>query len=492
MTQANRVRLSGVDETTFGTLPASPAMLIGRMNSEGFAYRPEFTRSEEIRSDRMLADLIKVGEANAGPIAFELSFMPWRSLASQLWESAFFSRWISQPYRDNFAGADGVISDVDGTGQDVTVTNSAPQDGAFVTGQLVRFTGFTNAANNAKRKCTTGSATNPVFASSGLVNEPAPPVTARMKVVGFEGATGDLATVADGITSSALDFTTLGLTLGQELKIGDADNAVYNFATAACNARGPRVIAIAANKITLDNLPTGWGVDDGSGKTIRIFYGDVLKPGLTRISTSIERAFLGQATPTYVLQKGAIANQLSLSYAGKTPVSGSFEMMALTGAQGTVANGAAYVAAPTNRVMAPKAHVGRLAENGATHAGPNWCRSFTFQLNNGAVPLDDIVGVLGAADIVEGEAAISGGFDCYFGDNSILTRLFNATPTNFSIATTLDNQGLTLHIPRAILSDGPPTTPGKNQQVATPFAWEALLDPLVGTNCLFNRFEYLN
>ena len=75
-----------------------------------------------------------------------------------------------------------------------------------------------------------------------------------------------------------MDFTTLGLAVGQLVKIGDASNAAYSFVTAANNSYA-RITAIAATALTLDNLPTGWTTDSGTSKTIRVFTADYVRVG---------------------------------------------------------------------------------------------------------------------------------------------------------------------------------------------------------------------
>ena len=55
-----------------------------------------------------------------------------------------------------------------------------------------------------------------------------------VKVVGFQGATGDVTATATGLGSTLLDFTTLGLSAGQWIWVG-GDTSGVKFATAACN-----------------------------------------------------------------------------------------------------------------------------------------------------------------------------------------------------------------------------------------------------------------
>ncbi|MBL3683997.1 hypothetical protein F2981_02515 [Sinorhizobium meliloti] len=53
-----------------------------------------------------------------------------------------------------------------------------------------------------------------------------------------------------------------------------------------------RIVAVTAGKLTLDNLPTGWAANAGAGKTLRVFFGDRIKNGVTMFSNTIERGWL--------------------------------------------------------------------------------------------------------------------------------------------------------------------------------------------------------
>ncbi|RVQ00694.1 phage tail tube protein, partial [Sinorhizobium meliloti] len=226
----NRVRMTVARETTLGETPANPRMRSHRFTGEGLQYQPSFVQSEEIRDDRMNSDPIKVNETSQGPINGELSYPADQSPLSLFLESLFFNAWQNTPQRDNGGTADSVITGVTGAGGVVTVTAGA----AFAVGHLVRLSGFGEGGNNGLFKITTGSATVPAVGAALLTDEAAPPANARMKVVGFEGGAGDIAAVVDGLTATTLNFMTLGLAVGQWVKIGGA-GAAYRFAVEALN-----------------------------------------------------------------------------------------------------------------------------------------------------------------------------------------------------------------------------------------------------------------
>lgn len=484
MSDTNRVRLALLEEATFGVLPGSPRFRTMRMTGESLKYSPLFKLSDEIRADRMNADPIKINEKNDGGLNFELSYPVDNGPLAALYASTFYNPWVKTPSRDNDGTADSVITDVSAAAGVITVTTGA----AFVIGHLVRNSGFTNAANNGLFRATTGSATVPAFASQGLVNETAPPSTARMKVAGCQGAASDITATASGFAATTLDFTTLGLIVGQWIKPSSNAAGGFGFATTA-NNDWVRIIAIAANALTCDNLPSGWSVDAGTAKTIRLFFGDTLKNGTSKRGLAVERGFLDQTTPSYILQKGFIPNGLTMAWTTEQIITGSFDMMGLTGSQGTVANGASYDAASTSRVMSANVSVGRIAEAGLPVGAPNWVRDLRIDAKNNLRQLT-AVGSVGAADIGAGAFPITVGFDTYYGSNAYLTKLMASTVTNLNARAQIDSQAFVMTLPRLTFSDGAPNASQGNADVILPLQAMASIDSLTQCHLQFDRVEY--
>lgn len=488
MSETNRVRLSGVKEVTLGTTPASPRMRAMRMVSESLAFAPQAVTSEEIRDDRMTADPILVGQTNQGGINFELIYPAPNTLLSTFLESAFGAAWTQTPERDNDGTADSVITGVVASTKTTTVTTGA----AYVVGHLVLHTGFTNANNNGLFAVTTGGATSYIASAATMTDETAPPGAARSKVVGLQGASGDITATATGLGSTTLNFTTLGLSVGQWIKIGGT-GAAFSFATAAC-AGWARITAIAATALTLDNLPSGWTTDTGTGKTIRVFFGDTLRNGTSEISASIERSFLAQTTPTHILSKGMMVNRLSLSFASKQKVSGSFDFMGMAGTQGTTANGTTYDASPavvSYPVLAGSANLGRVAENGVALTGPNWAKSINLSITNN-LRMIDAVDSTTAVDIGSGSQDVTAQVETYFGDNALLTKVLAMTPTNLNWRLTKGTQALVFGLPRVTPMSGTPNATGRNQDAMISLALQASKDTTTGYQLMLDRIEYFD
>lgn len=71
---ASDTALRFVAESTWGSTPTSPTLKAVRFASESLNYNIDNVTSDEIRSDRQLADLIQVGAGMAGDVGFELSY----------------------------------------------------------------------------------------------------------------------------------------------------------------------------------------------------------------------------------------------------------------------------------------------------------------------------------------------------------------------------------------------------------------------------------
>lgn len=487
MTESNRLRLTGVEETTLGTTPTTPRMRTLRITGESLQYRPDFVTSQEIRDDRMKPDPIKVGESNSGGINIEFHYPVPNSLLSSIIASVLMNAWTQTPERDNDGTADSVITDIATTNEVLTVTTGA----AFVAGHLARFTGLGVANNNGVFKCTTGSATVPRFIGAGLTDEAAPPAAARVKVVGFQGAAADITATATGLGSTALDFTTLGLYVGQWLKIGGTA-AGDKFATAALNGWARISGTITATAIPLDNRPSGWTTDAGTGKTIKVWFGDRNYNGTSKRGVSLERGFMGQTTPTYISQMGMVGNTLELQFRKKERLTASLDFLGMSGAQSTTSLDASPDAAPSNAsypILSASADVARLSEAGAAVAAPNYVDAMTLRIGNNLRAIE-AVGSLAPVGINSGSCDVQVNLNTYFGDNALLAKLLAGTATSTSAVATKSSQAVVWAVPRMTATQGVPNAGGQNQDVMLPLQLEASYDSTTAAQVTVDRLEY--
>jgi hypothetical protein len=490
MTDSNRLRISAIREATLGVTPATPRMRVGRITGESLAYAPSFTDSAEIRSDRMSSDPIPTGQSNAGGISTELFFPRGRSFNAELFASAFVRDWMRQPEWDNgeVPASIGAI-----TATTIAVVDQSGTGGfsgaAIRAGALIRMSGMAQPANNAVfRVAANATATSITIAGGAAETAPA---TGRLKQVGFEGASGAISATVSGLAGAGIDFTTFGLEVGSWIKIGGPAGgaAAFRFANAANNGYA-RITAITATAITLDNLPAGWAVDAGTGKTIRVFTSDLIRNGTTPIPLTIERSFLGQTTPTHIVQRGMVAGGLRLDFASERVIGAGFDFAGIAGVDSTAALGSAYVDAPTSGAMSANVSVGRVSEAGVAVAGPNWVRGATITLNNN-LRMKTALGTLGAVDIGLGECEVAVTLETYFGDNALLQKLANGTPTSINLRAVQNGQAVFFDVPRMVLTGGAPSAGGKNADVILPLTGRASFDAAMQAHLLMSRMEYV-
>lgn len=480
---SNRVRLALVRESTLGTTPGSPRMRPVRFTGEGLNYQPVFFTPAEIRSDRMNTDPAKVNETIGGSLNFELSYPVDGTALSEIYQSALFNLWSNAPQRDNDGTAASAITSVT-TGTNIIAVTTGT---AFAIGHLIRTTGFGQSANNGINRVTTGGTTSITCSGGGFATEASPAAAARVKVVGFAGVSGDITATATGLGATTLNFTTLGLSVGQWIKIGGTA-AADKFATAALNGWA-RITAIAATALTLDNLPSGWTTDTGSGKTIKVWFGDTIKNGTTFVPQSVEKAFLDLAAPVYMIHRGQVVDSLNHRIETDAAITGDVSFVGMNAAQGTSAFGTTYDSPTTAAVLTGNVSVGQISEAGSAIASPNWARSLSFSVSNNVRRID-AVGNVGAVTLGVGEIGVRGTIATYFGSNALLTKLLAGTVSNLSARAAANSQAIVWQFPRVTFNAGTPNAGGKNQDVMLALDWEASFDSTTNAEIQIDRLEY--
>lgn len=485
----NRVALAKVRETTFGVTPASPAFKAIRQTSSGLNANPKTVITSEIRSDRQVTDLILVGEDAGGPVGGELAF----SVADDDLEEALQGTWSSSP-SITVVATDTEISDVTTT----TITVSAG-GAAFLAGMLTLTQNLPTAANNKLARVNSSTATTIVYPAATFSADTVIPIGASVRQVGFQGASGDVAAVTsggNGLTSTVLDFTTLGMVPGEWVKVGDGDTANCAFSGTVANNGFCRVSAVAAHKITFDRVPAGWTADTGTGKTISVFTGDFLSNGSTKRSNTIERQYLDHSPVTYEYMRGMTLNTLQVEakqQAIATYTKNYIGRDAFLPSPMVRLSGASDVAAPTYGVLNTSSNVGRIGFDGSTITGPNYVMSAQFTVNNN-IRAQQAIGSIGAVGTGNGEFTVTGQLETYFGDPSIYQKIINNTLTSFDLRVGRSDgnrESLLMDFPSIKMSSGSPSVSGKNADVMIQAGFQAIMDATRGYTMSVGRFWYL-
>jgi hypothetical protein len=402
-----------------------------------------------------------------------------------LLEAMMFGTWAEKPGRAN-AVAGGALTSVTAA----TGTVAMALGVAVAPGHLVRLAGFAQPANNGLFRAGAGSnATSLIAAGAGLVNEPTPPAGASLKVVGFQGAAGDLKTAIgpNRLISAALDFTTLGLTVGEWVKIGGA--AAANRISAAASNGWARISAIAANALTFDVVPAGFSASTETTSTAQVWIGDVLRNGVTKRSFTAEESFLGQATPTHIYHRGLTPASLKLDLGANAVVKADFRFMGRSSQdQDARLAGASSAPVSVGDVLNTSANVGRLGEGGAALTGPNFVTGCSLSIDNNVRPLN-AVGSLGAVGTGVGRSIVTGRLSTYFGSRALLAKLLANQATSYDLALT-DSLGrsLLIDLPMLKFSSGAPQVSAADRDVILDLDFQAIRHPALGWQIQLQRF----
>jgi len=364
------------------------------------------------------------------------------------------------------------------TAVDIDTTNPDEYEVAsttgFVVGSLIRGFQFTNDANNALNVVTVVTASTSVEVATGqLVAEASPPTGAYIQVVGHQGAAGDIDVDAAGdlsaLTSTSLDFTTLGLVAGQWIFVG-GDSASLGFATAANNGF-KRVRTIAATRLTLDKSTLAMITEASTTETIRIFYGDVLRnrvgSNIVRRTYHLER-LLGapddaalSSIQTQII-KGSVGNEFTLNVPTANLVNvdlgfvGTDEELRDSTAGPLQSSVTTPMLTDVFNTSSDFSRI-KIALVSGINEAPASLAAFiteaTININNNVSP-NKAVGTLGAFDLTAGIFQVGGSITAYFNNVSAITSVRNNSDITMDMAMVKDNGGIVVDIPLISLGDG--------------------------------------
>lgn len=344
----------------------------------------------------------------------------------------------------------------------------------FLVGSLIKGWNFTNSANNGLNVVTAVTANTSVEVATGqLVVEASPPATAYIQVVGHRSASGDVDVDASGdlprLTSTTLDFTTLGLVVGQWIFLG-GDLTANQFSTAANNGF-KRIRAIAANALTLDKSVLAMVTEANTTKLVDIYFGDVLRnetgTDIVRRSYHLERT-LGasdDSNPSQVQSeylKGAIPNEFTINVPTANLVNIDLSFVAIDHLQRLASEGplqSSVVSPQRADIYNTSSDFSRIKMSTVsdTNEAPTALFAFiteaTISLNNNLSP-NKAVGVMGAFDVTAGTFQVSGNITAYFSNVTAVQAVRNNADITLDMAIVKDNQGIVIDIPLVSLGDG--------------------------------------
>lgn len=387
-----------------------------------------------------------------------------QSNMQRLLQGFFFADAREKPSTAPLNGSQIAVTGINGANQFTAAAGLT----VFKVGHLVLASGFTDAANNGMAQVS-AIAAGLLTVSKVLTVEVLPPAVAKVEAVGFQFPATDVSLVASAtsvkIISAATNLTTLGLNVGEWVFIG-GDSAGTTFAS---NAPGyGRIKSISATTIEFSETTFAAVSEPGTGKTLRIFFGMVLRnekePSLIiRRSYQLERT-LGEDDdgPQAEYLLGAIPNEFTLNIPQADKLNADLTFVAMdnefrTGVEGL--KDGARIAIPGEAAYNTSSDIYRLRMNIVDPTEINnaslfgYVTEMTLAINNNVSP-SKAVAVLGAFDATAGDFEVSGSVTAYFTTVSAVRAVRNNADVSLNIIAAHDNAGVAFDVPLLGLGGG--------------------------------------
>ncbi len=300
------------------------------------------------------------------------------------------------------------------------------------------------------------------FLESALYNSWSSDLSISGSDISFDG-------VGNTIDSTSTDFSSVKA--GQWIKVSGSSN----------NDGFWHVSAVAQHQLIITD---GTLTTESSGSSISI-TGSILTDGTTEKSFTIEREH--QDKGQFFHWTGMVVSQLAMKVAANSVVTGTLTFIGKTVGRttSTVGTGAPNQGS-TEDVMNAVANVGNIMEGGSV-ISDTFIQSVDFSVNNNVRGLSAI-GVLGNADLAEGDCDVKGNMSIYFADGSMYDKFINNTTSSFSFRVTKNNKTYIFTFPRIKFSSDDISVPGKNQDVMENMGFQAIVHPTYGWTMQIDRF----
>jgi hypothetical protein len=372
-------------------------------------------------------------------------------------------------------------------------------------GNLVKASGFPDAANNGLKLLTAATATT--LTTTGNVITAAPPATAKVETVGHQFGAGALAaTVVNGmlvLSAAGIEALGGGWTIGEWIFIG-GDTAAMQFATG--NYGFARIRAIAAGALTFDKITgTNLVADTGATKTIQIFFGNVVRNEnaanlIVRTSYNLERTLgignIGALTQAEYLE-GSVPNEMAVNVPESDKVTVDFGFVSMghatnnssvgpkTGTRTTIADNPAFDTAAST----PRIRVGKVDPTTA-NVTPLYQFANDLKLNvNNNVKVNKAIGVLGGFEATIGNFEAGASMTVFFQDVDSIAAIRGLTDVTLDFAVVESNTGFLFDFPQGTLGDGRNDV-AQDDAVMAPLDFQGVQNAN-GYTLLINQFPYL-
>lgn len=506
---SNATGLRIAEEASLGVLPGTPVWYPAEPNSyNNFGGQIKTTARTPINASRQRQKGVTVDLDASGGFNADMTQESFQRLMQGFFFADFREKYDSAAINDltpvTDISADGTLHQYDSAAFGLA--------GKVLVNSLIFVDGFATAANNGLKVVASVTAdTGIAVTDTGLVDEAAA-ATARIRVVGYQFASGTVDIVAGANpkisrSSGVVDLTTLGLMPGEWVWVG-GDAAAEKWTTTANNGWA-RVLSVSASAITFDKTTSVMVNETGTGKTINVFFATrVVKnesdPTLIkRRSYQLERSLgtpdlaqLSQIQGEYLV--GSVPNEITFNFqtADKATADLSFvstDHETVTGAVGLKAGTRPTLVKSDS--FNTTSNVSRLkmsvidAATSAPSALFAYVTDFKLTINNNVSP-DKAVGVLGAFDVTVGDFAVSGTTTAYFADVAAVQAVRDNSDVTFDFALVKANKGVVFDVPLIALGDARANVV-KDKAIELPINIDAAADAVFNHTLLMQFHDYL-
>lgn len=368
---------------------------------------------------------------------------------------------------------------------------------AFKAGAIIKLSGFSNAANNGVFTVASSTA-GTIVTTEALVDE-TPTANAKVEQVGHKfNAVVNIATNGKLVRLNGTGMNNLGLIPGEWIYIG-GDVANTRFTN---NTGFARVSKIEADYLEFDKTSFTPKAEAGTGKTIQIYFGSVLKnesdPALIkRRSYQLER-YLGNDAQGKMSEYlvGAVANELTINVSNADKVNIDMSFVAMDNEQRTGEQGLKAGTRPvpiSEAAFNTSSDFSRIKLAQVTNdAAPEALFAFATELSltiNNNVTASKAIGVLGGMDTSAGMFEVGGNMTAYFADIKAVQAVRNNADITLDIVMINKDGSLLFDIPLLTLGDGRLNVE-KDRAIMLPLKTQAV-ESSYGHTLLIQQFKHL-